>query len=158
MADLPIIKAFVGRPVESDPQSLRDFYDEAKEIDAAYKSFRDQMKDMKFERANEILRQYPKLMISPTVDSIKQSVSSMDKMIDAISGSYMSDDKKRVALRSVERIRLRTVQLANMMMEGGTGKSETIEPKPGNDNEKELEELDKASKRFTVKKGKQEVQ
>jgi hypothetical protein len=131
-ADYQVISAFVGRPVESDPQSLRDFYDEAKEIESAYKSYMDRMKNNDIPSVKRILKQHPMLMLSPTVNNLKSNISNLDKMIDTIVGSRMSDDKKRKEIKSLEIIRMKIAKVSTRVMEGKTQKDANPDtlPKP----------------------------
>ena len=145
-ADIPVLKAFVGRPAESDPESLRDFYDEAKDIEAAYKSFRDSAKNMNVEDANKFLQEHPKLLLAPTVARVKENLSNIDKAIELISRSTAKDEEKRQAIKGFETIRLRIVQATNKLMEQKPGK-QTVADESGKG---ELNKLKRARKRFSI--------
>jgi hypothetical protein len=113
-ADVPLVKGFVSRPVESNPQSLRDFYEDAKEIQAAYRSYRDRLKNNDLESAKEIWNKYPVMILSPYLDSVKQSISQINKNIEMVSKSLkLSDEQKRVEIRRLEEMRMKTAKLAN---------------------------------------------
>lgn len=118
MSDIPLVKGFVTRPVETDPQSLRDFYSNAKEIDSQYKSYRDSLKNLDIKEAREIEKTYPKLLLYPSVTSIREGIVGLNKQIDIIAGSTIPDKDKRDKISNLERMRLKIAQTGNKLIEG----------------------------------------
>jgi len=121
-ADVPLVKAFVARPVESDPQSLRDFYDNAKNFNAAYKSYADSLKNIRSEDAKQILKDNPKMFLYPSIEKMRKNISIINKQIDLISQSNIPDEVKRQKIRQAERLRLKIAQAGNKIMEGTSNK------------------------------------
>jgi hypothetical protein len=107
-------------------------------------SFRDQMKNLKLEKANRILRDHPKLLLSPTISAMKDRIAGLDKIIEVFAGTEMDTEEKRNAIRAIEQIRLRTAQLANSIMEGKPKTETTGEQTMPKDS---VEELKKAATR-----------
>lgn len=119
VSDIPLIKGFVTRPVEADPQSLRDFYENAKAIDTQYKSYRDSLKNLDLRESMEIQKKYPKLLLYPSVNSIKEGIAALNKQIDLIAESKsFSDADKRNTISKLERMRLKIAQTGNKLIEG----------------------------------------
>jgi len=117
-ADVPLVKGFITRPVETDPQSLRDFYENAKEIDASYKSYRESLKTLDIKESEVIRKEYPKLLLYPSIESIRDSISNINKQVDLVSKSNSSEDDKRKSIRKLEQIRMKLAQTGNKLMEG----------------------------------------
>jgi hypothetical protein len=117
-ADVPLVKGFVTRPVETDPQSLRDFYENAKDIDASYKSYRESLKTLDIKEAEAIRKEYPKLLLYPSIENIREGISNINKQIDLMSQSKASDENKRKSISKLEQIRMKLAQSGNKLIEG----------------------------------------
>lgn len=127
-ADIPIIKAFATRSVISDPQSLRDFYDNAKQVEAEYASFRDSAKNLRDDDVKDLLKNHPKLMIAPSLENIKSTIALLDRIVLMTSNSVkISDEKKRETIAKMETVRLKIAQASNKIMEGKVSNGETVD-------------------------------
>ena len=120
-ADVPLVKGFVTRPVESAPQSLTDFYENTKELEAAYRGYMDSLKNVKSEDAKYIRDKWPKLFISPSMVSMRENISLINKQIDMLTRSNMPELSKRNAIRKAELFRMELAQKANKMMKPTSG-------------------------------------
>jgi hypothetical protein len=54
------------------------------------------------------------MILSPYLDSVKKSISQINQNIDMVSKSLkLSDEQKRVEIRRLEEMRMKTARLAN---------------------------------------------
>jgi hypothetical protein len=110
-ADLPLVKGFVSRPVESNPQSLREFYRRSNEISEAYATYKKEISDMNQKEQNELLKNYPELIFYPSTQSTREAISDINRQIDIVIELNISSEKKRKVISNLERLRLKTAQM-----------------------------------------------
>lgn len=113
LADIPGIKGFVTRPVESSPQSLSDFYKKAEKITQEYNSYRKEYQDTNMKEANELMKKHPAIILYPSIQSARDEISKLNEQIEAVSESKVSDDIKRKRIRALERQRMNIAKIRN---------------------------------------------
>jgi hypothetical protein len=112
LADVPLLKGFVTRPVVSNPESLSEFYKKADEISAEYKSYQQEIKDMDISDQKELLKQYPELVLYPSIESTRSVISDINRQIEEIiSSKKLSDDSKRKTIHRLETIRMKMAKM-----------------------------------------------
>jgi hypothetical protein len=104
LADYPLVKGFVTRPVESQSESINQYYDKKENLDSLYQTQNKLKKEGHGAEAMKILRKYPTLAIAYKVSNkISKEMSDARKKIDAVvANKNLSEIQKRTAIKSFE--------------------------------------------------------
>ena len=114
LSDIPFVKGFVTRPPESQSESVNKFYQDKRDIDAAYQTYRKQLKEDRKEDAQKTLSGHPVLKKFKAVDGVADQIKSLDDAIDAtIKSERLSDNDKRSRIKQLEKKRMFLAQRGN---------------------------------------------
>jgi hypothetical protein len=105
-ADYPLLKAFFSRPAESNQKSLTDFYDYSEKLEKAYNTYKEYIQKENNADAERVLKQNPFLLQSPVLQSQKDTISTLNKYIDAFVESDMPEENKKKAIQVTEKLRM----------------------------------------------------
>ena len=125
LADYPLLKGFVTRPVESHPASLNRFYEQSTKIIKAERSYKKALKEKKGKEAIAIRKKYPELVHAKMTRRTRKRLSEITHMIDVVVNSDLQKDKKREAIKKLETLRMNTAKQALKRIEYTTKKKET---------------------------------
>lgn len=116
-ADYPLLKGFVTRSVTGkQAESYQQFYNNKNEIDKAYNSYLKLVKEGQVEKADQIFKDNPKLMLSNTLGRYSKALGSYDEMVDQIVKLNISTQQKKKDIIKLERERLNLVKEANNLI------------------------------------------
>jgi hypothetical protein len=103
LSDIPLVKGFVTRPVESSPESVNKFYDKLETLGAAYDTYKKLIKTGRPEEARSVLKENPDLKYGPAIKKVSTQLSKITAAIDQVSAQKnMSEEKKRTVIDSLE--------------------------------------------------------
>ena len=116
LADKPLAKGFVTRPVEvSSNQQVQDFYRKRDEIQQAYLSYRALIKEGKKAEAAKVKEKYPDYKYYSAANKAAKSLSLIGQQIERIVRMDISEDAKRKRIKPLEKKRMKLVEKMNKL-------------------------------------------
>lgn len=124
LADIPLIKGFVTRPIGAQSESVQKFYETTRDINAQYSTYTKLMNEGETKKAEAISKRYPEWAHSKTLDTFAGLLSSFTDQIDSIVKSpKYSEEEKRKRISDLEKKRIDIARKANALIADARKKS-----------------------------------
>jgi len=119
LADIPLVKGFVTRPViGGQAESIQQFYNNREQINQAYTTYKKLLKDGRKEEAGQIKSQYPTFQYAPVLNSYADIFSKYNKRIDSIvQSSVFNEKQKRRMIADLDKKKVELAQKANKLIQ-----------------------------------------
>lgn len=96
LSDVPLVKGFVARdPVGGQSESVQDFYNTKKELNALNATFKKYNKDGDVKKADALLKSNPELEFSKVFDSAYEKMKNIDDRVEKITASNEATKEKK---------------------------------------------------------------
>lgn len=116
LADIPLIKGFVTRNVSSEnSESVTRFYENADKILQIHSTYNFLKKD-NIKEALDLIRKYPEIKYAPAINITIKQIREIDKKIDEVVKSNISEGKKRLLLNNLDRRKINIAVQVNKLV------------------------------------------
>lgn len=118
ISDIFGVKGFVSESHRESPESVTQFYDLKREIDAAHGTYKKQLREQRFSEADKTLEKYPALNLKKQFDKYNRLMKKTSERIDmVVENKKLTDKQKQNQIEKLERERLKFAQEAKKLYE-----------------------------------------